>query len=431
MTTSRLMAVVAVTLICAAAFAQQDQQPDEPAQDDTIDVLATVDGEDITADQLWWYLEHTHGGRILDEMIVRNLIMDEASEKGLKVGTPEVDEALARIADQHGSQAGFERWLHENGQTEKGLRLQIQQDLLLDKLLRQHMGLTDEGIRRYYDSNPGQFTVPARVHLFDIVTLNMDDAFIARERLAAGHDFADVAREMSHDPTAEQGGDRGWLEPDDVLCDDVQQTVFDMQEGEIAGPVDCGDHAHVFYAGEVEAGRRIPFDEAREQVVERIREVRGVSEELYVALLKRRADIDVTWETVDYLNDLYADLRAIKLVVDDVRVDLPAAPRLLPNSHLIVPAVSLLEAMGAEVTWNAEAGVMEAQRDGQRLRLVRGADMLAVGEDEVQLKEAPSLVNGVLMVSPRGPVEALGGSLVWNRTENTLYVDSRVEPNEE
>jgi hypothetical protein len=106
---------------------------------------------------------------------------------------------------------------------------------------------------------------------------------------------------------------------------------------------------------------------------------------------------------------------------------MPTAPRLLENSHLIVPAVPLLEAMGAEVTWNGEAGVLEAVRDDTRLRLVLGAELLAVGGEEVRLKEVPRLVDGVLMVSPRGPVEALGGSLVWNRTKNTLYVSSRAD----
>lgn len=411
-----------------AAMAQDTEQPAQaPSQDDTVDLLATVDGEQITADELWWYMENTSGGRVLDEMIVRQLIMLEAAQEGIKVGTPEVDEAVARVQEEHGSQAGFRRWLHENGQTEKGLRLQLQQELLLDKLIRRHMGLTEDGIRRYYDSHPGEFTEPPRVHLMDIVTLTVDDAFVARERLAAGHDFSEVAREMSHDPTAKEGGDRGWIQPDDVLCEHVSDVIFAMAEGEISDPVDCGDHAHVFLAKEVEEGRQIPFEEAHDAVVERIREVRGVSEELYLALLKRRANIDVSWEAVHYLNDLYADLRAIKIVVDGARVELPAAPRLLPNSNLIVPIVPLLQAMGAEVTWNAEAGVMEAQRDSTRMTLVTGAGMLAVGGEEIALKEAPALIDGVLMTSPRGPVEALGGSLVWNRTENTLFVDSRAD----
>ena len=426
---SRAIAAGALTLLlCAASMAQDaEQAADTPQPDDTSDVLATVDGVTINADELWWYMENTRGGRVLDEMIVRRLIMQEADKQGVKVGAPEVDEAVARVKQEHGVEAGFERWLHENGQTEKGLRMQLQQQLLLDKLIRRHMGLTDEGIQRYYDSNPDEFTEPPRVHLMDIVTLTVDDAFVARERLAAGENFADVARELSHDPTAEEGGDRGWITPDDVVCENVSDVIFAMAQGEISDPVDCGDHAHIFFAKEAEPGRQIPLKEARDAVIERIREVRGVSEDLYLALLKRRANIDVSWDAAQYLDDLYADLRAIKVVVDGERIKLPAAPRLLANSHLIVPIVPVLNAMGAQVEWNADAGVLEAQRDDQRLRLVVGAEMLAVGDREVPMKEAPALIDGALMTSPRGPVEALGGSLVWNRTENTLYVDSRAD----
>lgn len=417
----------AAALLCALAPAQQPEQPTPSPQDDTTDVLATVDGRTITADELWWYVENTAGGRVLDEMIVRELIMRTADQQGLKVGTPEVDEALARIVEQHDSPEAFERWLAESGQTEKGLRIALQQQLLLDKLLREHIGLTEDGIRRYYDSHPAEFTVAPRVYLLDIVTRTIHDAYAARERLAAGEDFASLAREVSQDPTAARGGDRGWIEPDDVLCATVAAVIFRLSQGEISDPVECGDHAHVLLAQEVEPAIVIPFEEAREQVVERIQEVRGISEELYIALLKRRAEIDVAWSAADYLNDVYADLRAIKLVVDGRRVQLQAPPRLLPNSNLILPVVPMLDAMGAAVEWNADAGVLEASRDGIRLRMVLGATLIAAGDEELPVKEPLALVDGVLMISPRGPVEALGGSVLWNRTENTLYVSSWAE----
>ena len=118
MTTSRLFILCAAALLCAIALAQQPT-PAQAPQDDTTDELATVDGQTLTTDQLWWYIENTAGGRVLDEMIVRTLVMQAASEQGVKVGTPEVDEALGTIAEQHGSQAGFERWLAASGQTEK------------------------------------------------------------------------------------------------------------------------------------------------------------------------------------------------------------------------------------------------------------------------------------------------------------------------
>jgi hypothetical protein len=40
------------------------------------------------------------------------------------------------------------------------------------------------------------------------------------------------------------------------------------------------------------------------------------------------------------------------------------------------------------------------------------------------MKEAPVIEDGTMMISPRGPVEALGGSLLWNREDNALYVKS-------
>ncbi len=420
---TRLWMTAAVVLTCTAILAQEPEQPEEqPAE-----VLATVDGEEITSDDLWWYIEQTRGGDILDDFILRTLIAAEAEEEQVKVGTPEVDDAFAELRARYDSDAEFERWLHETGQTLKGLRMKLQRDIVVEKLLERRMGLTDEGVRRYYESHPEEFTKPPRVHLWDIVTLTLDDAFAARERLAAGEDFAAVAGEMSHDPTAEKGGDRGWITPDDVLEETVREVVFEMEEGEVSDPVDCGDHFHVFLAKEVEPEQLIEFEQARAKVVERIRERKGISEELFLALLKRRAEIDVSWSAHDYLNEVYADLRRIKLVVDDQRIELAVRPMLLENSHLLVPAKALFEAMGAELSWNEQTSILEVSRDKRTIRLVKGLNIVAVGDEEREMKEPARVEDGVMMISPRAPVEALGGSLVWNRAANTLYVDSHTD----
>lgn len=430
MSTNRPFIVIAILLVCALSWAQQPQQPAEPDEGETPDILAIVDGTAVNSDELWWYMEQTAAGRLLDDFIVRHLIMREAEREGVKVGTPQVDEALEGVRGQYPSAVAFRRWLHQTGQTEKGLRMQLQQDLLVEALLNKRMGLTDEGVREYYDTHLAEFTEPARVHLLDIVTLTVHDAFMASERLAAGEDFAAVAREMSHDPTAQEGGDRGWIEPDDVLCENVAEVVFAMSEGQISDPVDCGDHFHVFLAREVEPKRQIPFEVAEPTVVERIHEVRGISEELYIALLKRRAQIDVRWDAAEYLADVYKDERAIKVVVDGERLELAVPPVLLASGNLLIPAQPVLEAMGAEVMWQPEGGVIEASRDGVELRLIRGVPILGAGGEEVEMREAPRIEGDTLLMPPREPIEALGGELLWNRAENTLYVTSRPEADE-
>lgn len=413
--------LTAVALLTCTMIAAQEPAP---APEQQARVLAVVEGMQITDQDLWWYMEQTSGGAILDDLILHRLLQAEADGRQINIGEPLVDDALARLREGHDSEADFERWLRESGQTLKGLRMQLQQELLIDRLLEERMDLTDEGIRRYYESHPHEFTRPPRVHLLDIVTASLDEAFAVRERLAAGEVFAEVAREMSRDGTAAQGGDRGWLTPDDVLNEPVRQAVFALEQGQVSDPVQYEDHVHVFLARQVEPERVVDFEQARPEVIKRIRERRGISEELFLALLKRRAQIQVEWPAHSYLNEYYADLRRIKLVVDDQGIDLPADPRLLPNSNLIVPAKALLEAMGAEVTWNEQAGVLEVSRDGVTMRLIRGMSVLAVGDEERDMAEPLRHEDGVLMVAPRAPVQALGGALHWNRAENTLYVDS-------
>ncbi len=421
---SAVATVISIMAVCIPAWSQQP----EPADEESSAVLAIVDGRPVTTDELWWYMSQTSGGRLLDDLILSHLLAAEAAEQGVKVGEPAVDDALAALRAGYESETAFERWLIESGQTLKGLRMQLRQELLIDALLARRMGLTEEGIEEYYAAHPDEFTTDTRVHLLDIVALTPEEAFVARERLAAGESFADVALEMSHDPSAQQGGDRGWITPDDVLVANVAEVVFAMEAGEVSDPVDCGDHFHIFYAREVEPGRLMPLEEARDQVVERIREVRGITRELLIALLKRRAHIEVLWDDHRYLNDYYADMRAYKVAVDDVVLDLPAAPRLLAGGNLIVPAQAVLEAMGAEVTWTPESGVLEATRDDVRIRLLAGSSMFAAGGAELQMKEAARVEGDVLMISPRAPIEALGGSVQWNRADNTLYVRSRAEP---
>ncbi len=420
---NRLVMMAAAMSLCTAVIAQDNPSPpEEPSR-----VLAIVEDTEISSDDLWWFMEQTRGGDILDELILSRLLDAEAKQKQINIGEPDVDEALARLREQYATEEEFSRWLAESGQTLKGLRMQLQQELLIDRLLEERMGLTDEGIRRYYESHPHEFTEEPRVRLLDIVTDTIADAFAARERLAAGESFAEVAREMSQDPTAKEGGDRGWLTPEDVRNADLREVIFELQEGEVSDPIEAVDHFHVLYAREAVPGRLPDLEEVRPQVIERIRERRGISEELFLALLKRRAEIEVRWPEHQHLNDYYADLSRIKVVVDDRRVEVPVEPRLLPNSNLIVPAQPLLEAMGADVAWSEEAGVLEVRRDGVTLRMVQGLDIMATGEEERRMPEPARREDGVLMISPRAPVSALGGELFWNRADNTLYVNSYID----
>ena len=145
----RLRAVAIVITIVAVSTVAWGQVP-ELADDESSAVLAIVDGRPVTADELWWHMSQTDGGRLLDELILARLLAAEAAAQGVKVAEPDVDDALAALRAGHGSESAFARWLIESGQTLKGLRMQLQQELLIEALLARgrHLAVVGDAAAR-------------------------------------------------------------------------------------------------------------------------------------------------------------------------------------------------------------------------------------------------------------------------------------------
>jgi hypothetical protein len=121
----------------------------------------------------------------------------------------------------------------------------------------------------YYAEHADDFRVPEKVELRVVRTDDRAAAERARRELAAGADFADVARRLSVDPTAELGGVQGELARDELPVE-LGDAVFRLRVGEVS-QVLAGDAG--FYVCRVE--RRIParvrtLDETRDEVVRKL-----------------------------------------------------------------------------------------------------------------------------------------------------------------
>lgn len=93
-------------------------------------------------------------------------------------------------------------------------------------------------------------------------------------RLEAGDDFAELAREFSDDPgTAEQGGELPTLaEQNGKLIKNFELAVFDLQEeGELSRPFKTNFGVHIVKLLEILPGRKIPFEEVREDLIEQMK----------------------------------------------------------------------------------------------------------------------------------------------------------------
>jgi peptidyl-prolyl cis-trans isomerase C len=126
-------------------------------------------------------------------------------------------------------------------------------------------------LRARYRDEAAEYRLPARVRLRQVLTETREDAQAARDQIAGGTDFGQVARERSIDPSAPYGGFQGVLSEDD-LPEDFADLIFGLEPGEVSEIVEADYGFHIFQVVEHLPERTVPFEEAAPAIAERLRE---------------------------------------------------------------------------------------------------------------------------------------------------------------
>jgi hypothetical protein len=127
----------------------------------------------------------------------------------------------------------------------------------LEELVRNVPAPTVKQLRQYYDTHPDKFTSPPQPRV-SVILLRMDPSSPDEDwnkameegeglvkRIHSGEDFAALAREYSGDPTAEDGGDMGYLHAG-MLPGLPEETVGKLKPGETANPIKLLEGVAIF-----------------------------------------------------------------------------------------------------------------------------------------------------------------------------------------
>ncbi len=200
-------AIVFVVALVTVAYVQQYVLPFRR-------VVITIDGRKIGMREFLQRAElsgSTSGLGVLQSMTNEVVINDAAAELGISVTPQEVDQELRRQAaggsdNATVTDAEFREWyrqqLNEKKVTDSMYRKQTEASLLYQKV--------------YSQVTKDVPTLREHAHVYIIYTNTYEDAVAAKQRVDAGEDFSEVAREVSVDPnSAEKGGELEWV-PDGV-----------------------------------------------------------------------------------------------------------------------------------------------------------------------------------------------------------------------
>lgn len=117
-------------------------------------VAAIVNGVPVSRISLVKELEKQGGSDVLSSLITEKLIFQEASKNKIEVAQEEIDKEISTIEEQLVAQGmDLESALSLQGQTKADLERNLKIRIILEKILADKIGVTDQEVKDYFTQN--------------------------------------------------------------------------------------------------------------------------------------------------------------------------------------------------------------------------------------------------------------------------------------
>jgi parvulin-like peptidyl-prolyl isomerase len=251
-------------------------------------IMAAVNGEEITRDELARECLKHYGGQVLEHMVNKYLIKQECERLGVTVTQAEVNAEVERMATRFG--LAVDQWL-KLLQDERGINPRqyandvIWPTLALRKLAGDRFEVTEQELTGRYEAQYGP-AVQARL----IVVNERQKADQVRAAAAADPEsFARLAKESSVDPSSASMG--GVIQPIRKYAGqkEIENVAFGMQEGQISPVIPVGDQFVILKCEGILPARKVPLEQVKPGLIETLRQdkLRVVSDEIFGQLQEK------------------------------------------------------------------------------------------------------------------------------------------------
>ncbi|ASV72655.1 Foldase protein PrsA precursor [Thermogutta terrifontis] len=263
-------------------------QPSQPQ------IVAVVNGEPITRDELRRECLRRYGEEVLESVVNKYLIMEECQRRGITVTAEEIDAEITRMATRFGMPV--EAWL-KLLKDERGIKPeQYRRDIIwpmlaLRKLAGQKLLVTPEELQREFESRYGP-AVKARM----IVVSRRDLAERLRNEAVAHPDqFGDLAKQYSED--AASASLKGLIQPirKHVGQKEIEDVAFGLKPGEISPVIPVANQFVILKCEDQLPAVKVRLEDVRAELEEMARDakLRTVAQEIFQELQKRAQVVNV------------------------------------------------------------------------------------------------------------------------------------------
>lgn len=260
------------------------------------DAAATVNGEEISRDELHERLVDQYGQELLDSLITEKVIDQEAKKENVKVTQEEIDEEKAVYAESYGGEDALKQTLESSGLSMADFEEDIESYLATKKLLEPRIEISEEDMKAYFDENKESFAQEEQVSASHILVEDEETAKEVIGKLNDGGDFAKLAAEYSTDESnKDAGGDLGFFGKGDMV-EEFEEVAFSLEPGKISDPVKTEYGYHVIKVAEKQEAKEAAYEDVKEEVKNSLFETEMQTE--YTAWLEEKFE---EYEIKNYL----------------------------------------------------------------------------------------------------------------------------------
>ena len=226
---------------------------------------------------------------VLEKMIEKKLLVQQAEQMHISVSDEDVDRALAQILERNSTtKEQFKSELARMGVDEQQYRENLRDQILSSKLInyevRSKVVVPEEQILDYYDQHYTEQVEAGGYYILQIgVTLNTEGmpadpaeakkvAAKKAERILSlamsGQDFKQLARQYSDLPSAVDGGDIGAFQKDE-MAEYMRDAVTSLKPGEISPVVESPNGYMLFKLLSSQEGKiitKVPYESVKEEI---------------------------------------------------------------------------------------------------------------------------------------------------------------------
>ncbi len=288
--------------------------------------------------------------KVVNELIVRELLNQEVEKRGIEVTNEDVDNAIKEIVDRVGSKEQLNQILKQNGVPTSQFKKDLKEEVKMKKLAKEltNSKISDADAKKYYNENIKQFKYPDKVrasHILisvnpqeieEIITSDKANAGLSKEEIKKKVDteiankkakaekllsevkkdqtmFAKIAKENSDDTTtAVNGGDLGFFAAQEMVPE-FSKAAFSMKPNTVSGLVQTQFGYHIIMVTDrMEAGQQ-PFEKVKNDIkafLETQKQLEAIDN--LVESLKKNA-------TIEYINKEYDPAEIQKSLQNEIK----------------------------------------------------------------------------------------------------------------